>query len=195
MDKMPEVERIIIVPYAGDTVMTQQVVNNEIDSASTCAPTPSPTIEKNPQLITHTRREPPYGYMDWWPTSMWFNHEDGPFTDQGNALGRQLLASTASRCWMSRCRAPVSSRELALPEVCTYGEVLRGRNRCSRSTRPMSTTWRRPLRCSKARAMRRTATASGPRTANASGQHRRLAGLHRHRPNHRRAVAQVRLRG
>ena len=91
MDKLPDVERIIVVPYAGDTVMSQQVASNEVDSVLDLrANAIGPTIENNPQLITHTLREPPYGYMDWWPTSMWFNHEDGPLHGQGNALGRQL---------------------------------------------------------------------------------------------------------
>jgi peptide/nickel transport system substrate-binding protein len=38
------------------------------------------TVTQNPKVITHTGGNLPMGYMDWWPTSMWFNHEDGPFT-------------------------------------------------------------------------------------------------------------------
>jgi len=82
-EKLPDAERIIAIPYAGDTVMSQQVASNEVDSVLDLrANAIGPTIENNPQLITHTLREPPYGYMDWWPTSMWFNHEEGPFTDK-----------------------------------------------------------------------------------------------------------------
>ena len=45
-------------------------------------PTPLPRPSRIPTIITHTGTEPPYGYMDWWPTSMWFNHEEGPFTEK-----------------------------------------------------------------------------------------------------------------
>src|SRR5690606_38933357 len=27
-------------------------------------------------------REAPYGYTDWWPTSFWFNCDEGPFADK-----------------------------------------------------------------------------------------------------------------
>ncbi|WP_320178878.1 ABC transporter substrate-binding protein, partial [Roseovarius pacificus] len=32
MDKMPEIERIIVVPFAGDTIMSQQIAGNSVDS-------------------------------------------------------------------------------------------------------------------------------------------------------------------
>ncbi len=83
MDKMPEMERIIVVPYAGDTIMSQQIAGNAVDSTLDLrANTIGPTVEANPQIITHTGRKPPYGYMDWWPTSMWFNHEQGQYTNK-----------------------------------------------------------------------------------------------------------------
>ena len=42
----------------------------------------SQAVAQNPNVITHTNREAPFGYVDWWPTSLWFNHEDGPFTSK-----------------------------------------------------------------------------------------------------------------
>jgi peptide/nickel transport system substrate-binding protein len=81
VEEMPEVERILVVPYADDTLMTQRIVNNEVDSILDLrANTISQTVAQSPNIITHTGGELPMGYMDWWPTSMWFNHEDGPFT-------------------------------------------------------------------------------------------------------------------
>lgn len=82
-EKVPEVERILVVPYAGDTLMVQRIVNNEVDATLDLrASTIKEAVDQNPAVITHTGRELPLGYMDWWPTSMWFNHEDGPFTDK-----------------------------------------------------------------------------------------------------------------
>lgn len=82
-EKLPEVERILVIPYAGDTLMTQRIVNNEVDSTLDLrAGTIGQTVAQNPAVITHTGTELPLGYMDWWPTSMWFNHEDGPFASK-----------------------------------------------------------------------------------------------------------------
>jgi peptide/nickel transport system substrate-binding protein len=81
VEKMPEVERIIVVPYAGETLMAQRIASNEIDSCLDLRANVIPqAVAGNPNVITHTGRELPMGYMDWWPTSMWFNHLDGPFT-------------------------------------------------------------------------------------------------------------------
>lgn len=79
--ELPEVERILVIPRADDTLMTQRIVNNEVDSILDLrANVIGQTVAQNPAIITHTGTELPLGYMDWWPTSVWFNHEDGPFT-------------------------------------------------------------------------------------------------------------------
>jgi len=61
--------------------MLQMVVNNEVDATQDLRATTIPqAVEQNPKIITHTGREKPYGYIDWWPTSMWFDTSDGPFS-------------------------------------------------------------------------------------------------------------------
>jgi peptide/nickel transport system substrate-binding protein len=80
-EKLPEVERILVIPRADDTLMTQRIVNNEVDAILDLrANTIGQTVAQNPAIITHTLTDLPLGYIDWWPTSLWFNHEDGPFT-------------------------------------------------------------------------------------------------------------------
>jgi peptide/nickel transport system substrate-binding protein len=80
-EKLPDVERILVIPRADDTLMTQRIVNNEVDSILDLrANVIGQTVAQNPQILTHSGTELPMGYIDWWPTSMWFNHEDGPFT-------------------------------------------------------------------------------------------------------------------
>jgi peptide/nickel transport system substrate-binding protein len=83
VEKMPEIERILVLPRADDTLMLQRIVNNEIDSCLDLRANVIPqAVAQNPNVITHTGKEPPLGYMDWWPTSMWFNHLDGPYTEK-----------------------------------------------------------------------------------------------------------------
>ncbi|HRW03480.1 MAG TPA: ABC transporter substrate-binding protein [Caldilineaceae bacterium] len=80
--ELPEIERIIVIPVAGEERMSQMMINNEIDSSLDLrATTISQVVAQNPAVITHTEREAPYGYIDWWPTSFWFNHAEGPYTD------------------------------------------------------------------------------------------------------------------
>lgn len=101
-ENLPAIERIIMAPRADDTVMTQRIINNEVDSILDLrATTIAATVQQNPAIITHTGSELPMGYMDWWPTSMWFNHAEGPYSDKNvrwavsYAIDRQQLIDVA----------------------------------------------------------------------------------------------------
>ena len=62
--------------------MAQQLISNEIDSSLDLRPLTMETIlAQNPAIITHTFSDPPYGYVDWWPTSLYVNNEREPFND------------------------------------------------------------------------------------------------------------------
>ncbi len=81
--EMPQVQRILALPTADETTMAQMVINNELDSLLDLrATTIRQVVDQNPNIITHTGREAPYGYTDWWPTSFWFNCDEGPFADK-----------------------------------------------------------------------------------------------------------------
>jgi peptide/nickel transport system substrate-binding protein len=81
--EMPQVQRILCLPTADETTMAQMVINNELDSLLDLrATTIRQVVDQNPNIITHTGRELPYGYTDWWPTSFWFNCDEGPFADK-----------------------------------------------------------------------------------------------------------------
>lgn len=81
--ELPAIERILMLPRADDTRMIQLIVNNEVDSTLDLRATTIPqTVAQNPNIITHTGRELPMGYIDWWPTSMWFNCDEGPYADK-----------------------------------------------------------------------------------------------------------------
>jgi peptide/nickel transport system substrate-binding protein len=82
---LPQVERIVSIPAADNSRMAELMLNNEADTTFVIS---SPALvervlEQNDELITFTGKEPPYGNLDWWPHSLYFNHliEDSPFQD------------------------------------------------------------------------------------------------------------------
>jgi peptide/nickel transport system substrate-binding protein len=80
--EMPKVERIIYIPYAGDTQLAQALISNEVDYTPSLLPVTFKTVlAQNPKIITHSGRESPYGYVDWWPTSLYVNCEREPWSD------------------------------------------------------------------------------------------------------------------
>lgn len=103
VNPLPEVRRIIIVNLGGqvgqnmDTV-AQRLVNNEMDSALDMRSAVIGNIlAQNPAITTHAGNESPYGYLDWWPNSLWMNTRLEPFTDArvrraiGRAVNRELI--------------------------------------------------------------------------------------------------------
>jgi len=80
----PAVKRIIIANITGvsmDTV-AQRVVNNEFDSALDMRSSVIGNIlAQNPEVTTHTGNESPFGYLDWWPNSLWMNTQLEPYSD------------------------------------------------------------------------------------------------------------------
>ena len=84
---VPDVKRIIMVNIGGQVgqsmdVVAQRVTNNEFDTALDFRQNLIASIlEKNPKVTSHTANEPPYGYLDWWPNSLWMNTQLEPYTD------------------------------------------------------------------------------------------------------------------
>src|SRR3712207_1649085 len=79
---LPKVERIIFVPVAGETQMAQAVISNQVDCTLDLRPNTIKTVlAQNPKITTHVGSQPPYGYVDWWPTGLYFNCERPPFDD------------------------------------------------------------------------------------------------------------------
>ena len=79
---MPAVERIIYLPVVPDEQLAQQLISNEIDcSLDLRVQTIATLLGENPAITTHTGSEAPYGYVDWWPTSLYVNNERTPYSD------------------------------------------------------------------------------------------------------------------
>jgi ABC-type transport system substrate-binding protein len=83
----PDVKRVVMTNIGGqvgqnmDTV-AQKVVNNEYDATLDMRSSVIGNILKqNPKVTSHTGNEPPYGYLDWWPNSLWMNTQLEPYND------------------------------------------------------------------------------------------------------------------
>ena len=80
---MPQILRSVWLPNAGEQQTAQAVITNETDTAYDMLPATFPTIFRgNPKIITHTGRKPPYGYVDWWPISLYVNNDVAPLNDK-----------------------------------------------------------------------------------------------------------------
>ena len=76
----PAMCRLVWVAKQDSATTARLLANNEIDSAVDLRPLAMKTlIEANDQITTYTGRQEPYGYLDWWPTSLWFNHQNPKF--------------------------------------------------------------------------------------------------------------------
>ncbi len=77
---MPEMERIVALPDGQEQQQAQSLITNEIDMGFTLAPETFATIfAENEKITTHAGRQAPYGYLDWWPVSMYVNTTVPPF--------------------------------------------------------------------------------------------------------------------
>ena len=82
--ELPSVKRVVVVNILNvpiDTV-AQRIVNNEFDSSVDMRAQIIGTIlDQNPEVQSWTGTESPYGYLDWWPNSLWMNDALPPYDD------------------------------------------------------------------------------------------------------------------
>lgn len=83
----PDVKRIVMVNLGGQVganmeAVAQRIVNNEMDTALDFRQNIiASAIEQNSAITSHTGNQPPYGYLDWWPNSLWVNTLESPYDD------------------------------------------------------------------------------------------------------------------
>jgi peptide/nickel transport system substrate-binding protein len=79
---MPKVKRNIWLPMVGEQETAQAQITNHSDFGGPLEPATFPTvIRQNPKVTTYTGHKPPWGYVDWWPISLYVNNEVKPFDD------------------------------------------------------------------------------------------------------------------
>jgi peptide/nickel transport system substrate-binding protein len=122
LTKMPEMERIIYLPNAGETQMAQAHITNQIDTSLDLRPrTQMQTVEQNEAIITHTGRDLPLGYVDWWPTSLYVNNTKPPFDNPdvrwaiSYYIDREQVIEIGSAGSNSVSRLPIPSYKPLLP--------------------------------------------------------------------------------
>jgi peptide/nickel transport system substrate-binding protein len=80
---LPAIERTIWLPSVGEQALAQALITNQVDAGFGMQPATLQTImRQNPKIITHTGHNSPYGYVDWWPVSLYVNNEVKPFDDK-----------------------------------------------------------------------------------------------------------------
>jgi len=80
---MPAIERNIWLPSIGEQALAQAIITNQVDAGFSIQPSTHQTVFKaNPKVITHSGQKPPYGYVDWWPVSLYVNNEVKPYDDK-----------------------------------------------------------------------------------------------------------------
>ena len=81
--KLPEPERFILLPDLGEQQLVQGIIKNEYDFTTGLQPSSFPTVfAGNPKARSWTGTEKPYGYVDWWPHSLYVNNEKEPWSDK-----------------------------------------------------------------------------------------------------------------
>jgi ABC-type transport system substrate-binding protein len=96
----PAVKRIVMVNIGGQVgqnmdVVIQRLVNNEFDAIlDVRASVAKQILDSNSSITTHSGSEPPYGYLDWWPNSLWMNTQQAPYDD---ANVRRAMCDTIDR--------------------------------------------------------------------------------------------------
>ena len=80
---LPAVERNIWRPTADEQQTAQALIANGLDAGPVMQPATFPILFRgNAKITTHTGQKPPYGYIDWWPISLYVNNEHPPFDDK-----------------------------------------------------------------------------------------------------------------
>jgi len=80
----PAVKRVVVVNIINQPIDTvaQRIVNNEFDSSVDMrAQIIGNILQQNPEVQSWTGTESPYGYLDWWPNSLWMNDALEPYSD------------------------------------------------------------------------------------------------------------------
>ena len=80
--KLPAPKRIITVPRVEPQQTAQQLEAGQVDwMVEAPVPLMKRILAEAPKVTTLTDRKSPYGYVDWWVTSIWFNFDSPAVQD------------------------------------------------------------------------------------------------------------------
>jgi peptide/nickel transport system substrate-binding protein len=79
---LPAMKRVIFVPFTTHEQAAQLLAKDEVDTILEAeVPMMKSLLSRFDKLTTFSGRNPPYGNIDWWPTSLFFNHDDPQWHD------------------------------------------------------------------------------------------------------------------
>ncbi|MGC9347380.1 MAG: ABC transporter substrate-binding protein [Anaerolineae bacterium] len=82
-ERMPWPEALTNINYPSEELGAQLIINDEVDVTLDMRPATIASIleQASDHVVSHTGLEKPYGYVDWWPISVWINNLEEPYTD------------------------------------------------------------------------------------------------------------------
>ncbi len=99
---MPKVERIIYLPSQDESQAAQLMITNQLDMGPIMqVSTLKSVLAQNPDVVTYTGQESPYGYLDWCPIDLNVNVSEAPYDNVdirwaiSHALDREKLVALA----------------------------------------------------------------------------------------------------
>ncbi len=91
----PKFQRVIYLSARDDSQHAQLIITNEVDvSYILPVATMQAAIAQNPDIVTFTGQQPPFGYLDWCPIDLNFNCETAPWD---NAQLRWAISNAIDR--------------------------------------------------------------------------------------------------
>ncbi len=111
-ESLPKIERMVMQPFA-ETQDTQLVITNDLDHVRLLVDDVKTAVDRNPAITTHSGRKGPYGFVDWWPLSLYVNCSKAPFNDPGVRwalsyfLDRQQVVQVAFAGYNQASRLPM----------------------------------------------------------------------------------------
>ncbi len=81
--KLPEMKRVIFVPFTTHEQAAQLISNDEVDTILEAhVPVMKSLLQRFPaKITTFSGNKSPFGNIDWWPTSLLFGHTQKQFQD------------------------------------------------------------------------------------------------------------------
>jgi peptide/nickel transport system substrate-binding protein len=129
---LPAPERIITVPSISRDQIAQRAVANVIDISTDMQDVAllQEMMRRNPKITTFSGNKPPYGNLDWWPISLFFNGADPRWEDlrvrraMGFALNVQQIVQVSSGGASDISRTPFPNFPPLLPVIRSFDDLV-----------------------------------------------------------------------
>ncbi len=130
--KLPAPERIITVPSISRDRIAQMAVSDAIDISTDMQDVSllQEMMRRNPKLTTFSGDKAPFGNLDWWPISLFFNSTDARWNDvrvrraMGYAMNVKQIVDVASGGASDVSRTPFPNFPPLLPFIDSFKDIV-----------------------------------------------------------------------